>query len=154
MDPVPVRRLIADASTRPAEEQVYLWAERHRFLKRRWDAAAEDGTPFAFDLESRLRDGGVIFRAEHADYVIRQCPEPVYEIPLPDPEFAALAGWRVGNLHLPVEISGTVLRVPRDAAVQDLLDREGWPGVATDAVFRPLKVPPHPPFPPGPPRCP
>jgi len=144
MEPVPVRRLLAEASDRPPTEQIPLWTERHRFLKRRWEGTAEDGTAFAFDLESRLRDGGVVFRTDRADYVIRQRPEPVYEIPLPDPAFAALAGWRIGNLHLPVEISGSVLRVPREESVQEVLEREGWPGVATDAVFRPLKVPPHP----------
>ena len=121
-----VVREVAPASDRPDAGQIILWAERRMFLKRRWRGSAGDGTEFGFDLESRLTDGGVILRTEAADYVVRQRPEPVYIIPLTEIAGAALAGWKLGNLHLPVEITGEEIRVVHDSAVLQLLEREGW----------------------------
>jgi urease accessory protein len=120
-----------------------LEVERRQFLKRRWRGAAEDGTEFGFDLESRLRDGCVVFRSESADYVVRQLPEEVWEIPLGSAEQAALVGWRIGNLHFPVEVTAHSLRVARDPAIRQLLEREGWPFASVTAVFNPLRAVAH-----------
>ncbi len=138
-----VTRLVATHSDRPAGEQIALRAERRLFLKRRWRGVAEDGTEFGFDLESRLRPGGVIHRTEQADWVVWQEPEPVLVLRPATPEEAALMGWKLGNLHMPVEVLPGVLRVLPDPAVSQLLEREGWPFSEETVLFHPLKVAAH-----------
>ena len=134
---------ILNASPRPPEEQVRLRAERRMFLKRRWRGTAEDGVEFGFDLEKRLHSGAVIHRSEAVDYVIVQETEPVLEISYSDAEQAALIGWKIGNLHFPVQIDGSWVRVTRDLAVTQLCEREGWEVKQADVVFNPLRVTPH-----------
>jgi urease accessory protein len=122
---------------------VRLVAERRLFLKRRWRATAEDGTEFGFDLESRLKSGCVIHRGDRADYVIFQEPELIYEVQLGTPAQAALMGWKIGNLHLPVEITGSSVRALHDPAMLQLCEREGWTVSERTVVFTPLRVTPH-----------
>lgn len=143
MTPLSIRRLLEEKSDRPASEQVVLWVKRRLFLKRRWEGVAEDGTAFAFDLEARLADGCVIHRTEAADYVVRQESEPVYEIPAPTAALAALVGWRIGNLHFPIEILPGAVRVTRDPLVKETIDKEGWACEEIETVFKPLKIPPE-----------
>ena len=149
-----IRRMVAEKSRRPENEQVKLHAERFRFLKRRWCGVAEDGTPFDFDLESRLKIGCVIHQAEDADYVIVQKPESVYRIATPTQEMAALVGWKIGNLHFPIQILEGAILVMIDEMVQAMLDRERWDYEEVIVVFQPLKLPPEamipPPAPPAP----
>ena len=140
---ITIRRLLEERSVRPEPEQVTLSVKRRLFLKRRWEGVAEDGTAFAFDLESRLHDGCVIHRSGAADYVVRQESEALYEIPASGPELAALVGWRIGNLHFPIEILPDAVRVARDPLVKETADREGWPCREVEAVFRPLRIPPE-----------
>jgi len=138
-----ITRKIADHSARPAAEQIALTAERRLFLKRRWRAAAEDGTEFGFDLESRLHDGCVFHQTPGADYVIRQEHELVYTVRPRTPEEAALIGWKIGNLHMPVEITAGEIRAAHDPAVRQLLEREGWPFAESTVMFNPLRVTAH-----------
>ena len=138
-----VLRMVAEQCDRPESEQVRLVAERRMFLKRRWRGVAEDGTEFGFDLESRLKNGGVIHREAHADYVVWQEPELVYELHFETPSHAALVGWKVGNLHLPVEVTGTSIRVVHDPAMLQLCEREGWALSESTVVFNPLRVTAH-----------
>jgi urease accessory protein len=138
-----ITRMVAECSRRAESEQVKLIVERRMFLKRRWRAFAEDGTEFGFDLESRLVNGAVIHQTEMADYVIWQQPELVYQIKISSPELAALAGWKIGNLHFPVQIADCSLLVTHDPAIKQLLEREGWPYEEVSVVFNPLKVMPH-----------
>jgi urease accessory protein len=134
---------VLDASPRPVAEQVRLRVERRMFLKRRWRAVAEDGVEFGFDLTGRLHTGAVIHRTETADYVIQQEEEPVYEIRYTDAAQAALVGWKIGNLHFPVEIGAGWLRVTRDLAVTQLCEREGWAVTEAEVIFNPLRVTAH-----------
>ena len=138
-----IQRMVAARPVRPASQQVRLVAERSLFLKRRWRGVAEDGTEFGFDLESRLSDGGVIFENEAAEYVVWQKPEPVYQLDIDDAEFGALAGWKIGNLHLPVQIVDNLIRVIHDPAVLQLFERESWPYKEVTVVFKPLRVTAH-----------
>ncbi|MFZ4763471.1 MAG: urease accessory protein UreE [Roseimicrobium sp.] len=138
-----VQRMVAEFSDRSATEQVRLLAERRVFLKRRWRGVAEDGTEFGFDLESRLSNGCVIHRADHADYVVWQEPELVYEVLLETPAQAALVGWKIGNLHLPVEVTERSVRAIHDPAMPQLCDREGWAFTEQTVVFNPLRVTAH-----------
>ena len=138
-----IQRHTLDASPRPVGEQVRLWAERRMFLKRRWRAKAEDGVEFGFDLTGRLHSGAVIHRTASVDYVIVQEEEPVFEISYAEAAEAALIGWKIGNLHFPMEIGGGWMRVTRDPAVARLCEREGWVVAEADVVFNPLRVTPH-----------
>ena len=138
-----IQRLLAESSDLPPERQVTLSAERRQFLKRRWRGIAEDGTEFGFDLETRLTDGCVIFQQAGMDYIVRQLPETVYEIPLESPAQAALVAWKVGNLHLPAQILDQSIRVLHDEAMTQLLEREGWPHSKPEILFTPMKAMAH-----------
>ena len=136
-----VRSMIAANSQRA--EQVPLMAERRMFLKRRWRGVAADGAEFGFDLESRLTSGAVIHQTDAADYIILQEPENIYEIPFQTAKQAALIGWKLGNLHFPVEIMESTIRVSQDLAIKQLCEREGWPISEACVIFNPLRVTPH-----------
>ena len=138
-----VQRMVSESSVRPAADQVELIAERRLFLKRRWRAAAADGTDFGFDLESRLKHGCVIYQSESLDYVILQQKEDIYELHPESAGKAAVMGWKIGNLHLPVQIIDGVIRVSRDPAVLQLIEGEGWPFTEVSVVFEPLRVIAH-----------
>lgn len=138
-----IQRHLSEASARPASEQVRLCVERRQFLKRRWRGVAEDGTEFGFDLEARLPHGAVIFQTEARDYIVLQQPETVYVLRPGSAEQAALVGWRIGNLHLPVEIAGGTVRVLHDPSVPPLCEREGWPVTEEMVIFKPLRVVAH-----------
>lgn len=128
---------------RPETQQVLLVAERRQFLKRRWRGVAQDGTEFGFDLESRLHDGGVIFQTGEKDYVVRQEHEMVYVVRPATVDEGALLGWKIGNLHMPVEITGGEIRAMHDPAVRQLLERDGWIYEERTLLFNPLRVTAH-----------
>ncbi|MBC7980972.1 MAG: hypothetical protein H7Y36_10460 [Armatimonadetes bacterium] len=89
------------------------------------------------------QDGGVIFQQGGKDYVVRQLPERVYEVPIQDAEHGALVGWKVGNLHLPAQVTDAALRVLYDAGMRQLLEREGWAFREVEVVFTPMKAVAH-----------
>lgn len=138
-----VQRMLHETSLRPISEQIELLVERRLFLKRRWRGVAVDGTEFGFDLETRLKHGCVIHQTEAADYVVRQEPETIYQIQPASPDEAALMGWKIGNLHLGVEVMDGVIRITHDVAVLQLCEREGWVFEEVSVVFNPLRVTAH-----------
>lgn len=138
-----IQRMLTDSSSLPEERQVVLHAERRLFLKRRWRATAPDGTEFGFDLETRLTDGCVIFHHDGFDYLVRQLPEIVYQVPFENPAHAALVAWKTGNLHLPAQILDHSILVLHDEAMAQLLDREGWIFSEPEVIFTPMKAVAH-----------
>lgn len=138
-----VTRMIAEVSTRPETAQISLFVERRIFLKRRWRGTARDGTEFGFDLESRLKNGCVIHQTNAVDYVIWQEHETVYMVRPASLDEAALLGWKIGNLHMPVEITGGEIRAQHDPAVKQLLEREGYAFEERTVLFQPLRVAAH-----------
>ncbi len=138
-----IERMLAPVSSKSPENQIELAVERRKFLKRRWRGTAPDGTEFGFDLESRLVDGCVILQENGTDYIVRQLPETVYEIPFADPAQASLIGWKVGNLHLPAQVMSESLRVLHDEAMKQLLDREAWAFTEPKVLFTPMKAVVH-----------
>jgi urease accessory protein len=138
-----VRRALAEASALPPDARVLLGVHRRMFLKRKWETVAPDGTRFAFDLECRLPEGGVVHQAGGRDYIVCQLPEKVYEIPFDTPEQAAEIAWKTGNMHLPAEMLPQAIRVLHDPITLDLLRAEGWGFSEPEVLFRPLKTPPH-----------
>jgi urease accessory protein len=139
-----IQKPLALTSALSPEKQIILTAERRQFLKRRWRGTAEDGTEFGFDLESRLTDGCLIFQKNGADYIVCQLPETVYEVSLNSPAQAALIAWKVGNLHMPVQILDSAIRVLHDEAMAQLLEREGWSYTEAEVIFTPMKAIAHP----------
>ena len=98
---------------------------------------------FGFDLEERLVDGGVIFQHDGNDYIVRQLPEVVYQVPFESPAQAAIIGWKVGNLHLPAQILEDAILVLHDEAMANLLEREGWMYSEPEVTFNPMKAVAH-----------
>lgn len=138
-----VQRMLHETSLRPISEQVELLVERRLFLKRRWRGVAADGTEFGFDLETRLKHGCVIHQTETADYVVRQEPEIIYQIRPSSSDEAALMGWKIGNLHLGIQVMDGLIRITHDVAVLQLCEREGWAFEEVSVVFNPLRVTAH-----------
>lgn len=138
-----IEKMVAPDSKKPPENIVILAAERRKFLKRRWRGTAADGTDFGFDLESRLIDGCVIFQDGETDYIVRQLPEKVYDVPFSNPAEGALIGWKVGNLHLPAQVMENSLRILHDEAMKQLLERENWKFSEPEVLFTPMKVMAH-----------
>lgn len=113
--------------------------DRLTLAKRRWRGVAEDGSEFGFDLDAPLRDGARVFQTDTAVYVIAQKYEPVLEVALcTDAPISARLGWIIGNLHFPLEVAGTVVRVADDPALRQLFDREHISFIACKRVFHPL----------------
>ncbi|MGA3006411.1 MAG: urease accessory protein UreE [Opitutaceae bacterium] len=116
--------------------------DRQKLAKRLWRAAADDGTPFGFELEAPLRHGDTVWASSEARYVIRQEPELVLEIPLdPKPEVAAMIGWAVGNLHFDIETQTARLLAPNDPALRRALDRFDISYNEVVEIFRPRRFP-------------
>lgn len=113
-------------------------ADRLKLAKRRWRAQADDGVEFGIDVETPLQDGDAIWATETARYVLRQEPEPVLEIPLDlAPDAAAVIGWSLGNLHLPVEAQPNRLLAPDEPGLRQTLDRLAIHYHPSTEVFRP-----------------
>jgi len=122
---------------------VRLFVERATLSKRRWRGVAEDGREFGFDLEKQLGDGAVFFREGESVYAISQKAEAVLQIWLGDAKDAARAGWMIGNLHFPIEVSEGAAFTVEDAAVLALFEREGIPFERVERVFRPVSAVTH-----------
>jgi len=100
---------------------------------------AEDGEEFGIDLEKPLLDGTAVFANDSAVYVVAQKYEPVLEVSLSaDAPGAAKLGWLIGNLHFPLEVAGSVVRMADDPALRQLFDREHIAFTPCKRVFHPL----------------
>jgi urease accessory protein len=124
---------------RAGEEIVILTADRSALAKRRWRGVAEDGREFGFDLDHALAHGSIFFREAGKCYVISQAPEPVLETALgSDPAAAAIRAWKIGNLHFPIEVTESAIRISDDPAARQMLERERIEWRAATEVFRPI----------------
>ena len=113
--------------------------ERLTLAKRRWRGTAEDGCEFGFDLETPLNDTAIVLQTGTAVYAIAQKFEPVLEVAIDtDATNAARLGWTIGNLHFPLEVADTIVRVSDDPALRHLFDREHIQFIACKRVFHPL----------------
>ncbi|HZP61274.1 MAG TPA: urease accessory protein UreE [Opitutaceae bacterium] len=124
-----------------APKEIAIRVDRQKLAKRRWRAAADDGTEFGFEIEAPLRHGDVIWADNRVRYVIRQLPEPVLEIPLDfAPDEAAAIGWAVGNLHFPIDAQPTRLLAPDDSGLRQALDRLGIHYHVAVEIFQPHRL--------------
>ena len=119
-------------------------ATRHDLAKTRWRTAAEDGTDFGFDLHHPLQDGDVIHVQDGKAYVMAQEPEPVLVVdPGADRTQWARAGWTLGNLHQPVEVTAQGLRLADEPAARQRIAQLGLSFRAEQAVFHPPRAAAH-----------
>ncbi len=126
------------------ESIIHISVDRSVLAKRRWRATAEDGREFGFDLDEILSSGDTVFRDGAKCYVVTQNPEAIIEIRLEEgSEAAATLGWKMGNLHFPIQIANHHIRVAEDPAIRQVLDREGISYTLAEAVFRPLNASVH-----------
>jgi len=114
--------------------------ERHILNKKRWRGVASDGTEFGFDLDRPLRHQTVFFQTESADYVIRQSPEILFQIPIISAVQAAKIAWQIGNLHFPVSVGEHYILAEDDPAVAQMLGREKIPFAKVTEVFEPFHI--------------
>jgi urease accessory protein len=123
----------------PALPRVPLIVDRLTLSKRRWRGVANDGQEFGFDLEFPLADGDYFIATERAAYLVQQSEETVLEVPLSaDSSAAARLGWIIGNLHFPLQVIDSVVRVADDPALRQLFEREQLRYVVAQRIFRPL----------------
>ncbi|MBB5352744.1 urease accessory protein [Haloferula luteola] len=98
--------------------------DRHTLQKRRWRATAADGRELAIDLTDPVSHGTTLAVTETSRYEVRQSPEAVLILPLPqDPAEAARLGWFLGNQHLPVEVRSDAIWVEDAPTLADALHR-------------------------------
>lgn len=119
-------------------------ATRHDLAKTRWRTTAEDGTDFGFDLQQPLQDGDLIHLNGATAYVMVQDPEPVLVVdPGADRAQWARAGWTLGNLHLPVEVTDHGLRLADEPAARQRLRQLGLAFRVETSVFHPPRTAAH-----------
>lgn len=120
-------------------QTVLLKVDRLQLAKRRWRGVAEDGTEFGFDLEHPLHDGESFFATSSHVYAVEQLAESIIDIQIPqEATEAARIGWMLGNLHFPVSIHQSGLRVNDDPAIRQMLDREHIHYHLDQGVFHPI----------------
>lgn len=121
--------------------EISVGVDRRKLARRLWRATAADGTEFGIEVGEPLRHGDVVWADESGRYVIRQTPEAVLVIPLDlPPAAAAVIGWAVGNLHLPIEPRDACFLVPDDPGLRPTLDRLGVAYDGRVEVFQPHRL--------------
>jgi urease accessory protein len=124
-------------------QHIDLRVDRATLAKRRWRGTAEDGREFGFDLAEPINHGAHFFTDDDNSYVIEQKPEEVLEIAVTGAEQAARIGWNLGNLHFPVQVLDSAVRVQDDPAVLQLFHRQGIAFTRVTCVFLPLSAGAH-----------
>lgn len=120
----------------PSDTIVLDFNERHR---RRLVLRAAHGLAFLLDLPEALvlRNGDALVLEDDRLIEIVAAPEKLLEIRCVSPRDLARLAWHLGNRHLPVEISGTRLRVRRDHVIAEMLQHFGLKMVEIEAPFEP-----------------
>lgn len=125
-------------------ELVSLKADRLMLAKKRWRAYAGDGQEFGFELAEPIEPGTLFHRTEAEQYVIEQKPETLLAVTLPsDPAKAAETGWKLGNLHIPIQIKDGQARIADDPGMRGNLERQHLGFTVIQDVFRPLRAGGH-----------
>jgi urease accessory protein len=130
----------AVAETSEALQELTIAADRDTLTRRRWRGSALDGTDFAFALTDPVRHGSVIFEGQGKRYRVRQMPEPVLVVPLPDePLMAARTAWFFGNMHLPIELRPGEVIIAEEPTLRERITAAGMTWTAREDVFQPSK---------------
>lgn len=125
----------------PSCKRVFVDVDRFQLQKCRFRCKAQDGVDFAFSLAEPLGNGDSVFATETHVYEIRQLPEKVLRIALPNSASAAAQlAWHIGNLHQPVDIRETYLLVGDDPALRRILKNIE---VSFEQIVEVFSPPPH-----------
>lgn len=113
------------------------WEER-RWTRKRVVTTAGREVGLALPTGSLLRPGDIV--AVETDWYleIEGKPEPVLAVTPRDKDEAIRIAFDVGNRHFPLAITGDVLLIPDDTAMEQLLTRLGVVWQRRAAVFAPL----------------
>jgi urease accessory protein len=84
-----------------------------------------------------LRHGDRLFASDGRVVEVVAAREPLLEVEVADPALLARAAYHLGNRHVAVELSGSGLRVARDAVLERLLRGLGLAPVPIEAPFAP-----------------
>jgi urease accessory protein len=121
--------------------RVPLHADRFQLAKKRWRGRAADGQEFGFELETALGHGVLFHANDRAAYVIEQAREGVLALALPsDAAAAAEMGWKLGNLHVPIQVERDAVFVADEPGMRQNLERQHLAFQAREAVFTPLRA--------------
>lgn len=124
-----------------ARATIELKVDRFKLAKRRWRAAAEDGTDFGFELDEPMKHGDCFYQTAENIYRIAQLPEIVLEADYSDdPNEGLRVGWSIGNLHMPMQATGPIIRVAADPAIRQLFSHLGIDYIEKTEVFQPIRV--------------
>tara|TARA_Y100001934_G_C12347417_1_gene773562 strand:- start:313 stop:786 length:474 start_codon:yes stop_codon:yes gene_type:complete len=133
-----VNNLINEGSI--SKKEVRLITDRYKLQKRRWRGKAEDGVDFAFEMSETIHHGSVFYQTESHLYRICQLSEKVITIKLDcSSNEAANIGWQIGNLHMPMEVTESQIRVVDDPAVRNLFQNMGIDYQLKSEIFQPIK---------------
>jgi urease accessory protein len=121
-------------------QELTIAADRDTLTRRRWRGAALDGTDFAFALQDPVQHGSIIYENLGKRYRVRQLPEPVLVVPLPqEPLLAARTAWFFGNMHLPIELRAMELLVAEEPTLRERITAAGMTWTAREEIFQPSK---------------
>ena len=120
----------------PADSIVLDHTDRHR---RRVTMTGVRGLSFLLDLPDAiaLRHGDALELDDGRLVEVVAAPEELTEVRGRDPHHTIRLAWHLGNRHLPVEISGTKLRIRRDAVVEEMLRGLGAKVTHIEGPFEP-----------------
>jgi urease accessory protein len=120
---------------------IELKVDRFKLTKRRWRASADDGSDFGFELDEPLKHGDCFHQTAENIYRIAQLPEAVLEIDYTDnPNDGLRVGWSIGNLHMPMQVAGPIIRVADDPAIRQLFSHLGVDYTEKTEVFQSNRV--------------
>lgn len=121
----------------PAADSVLLdFEDRHR---RRFLMSGVGGLQFLLDLPQaqHLRGGDALELEDGRLIAIKALPEQLIEAMAHDASGLARLAWHIGNRHLPVEITKTVLRIRADKVIESMLEGLGARLQQIEAPFDP-----------------
>ena len=129
--------LLIEATSEVSADAVPVRVDRLTLNKRRWRAAAADGSELAVNLDAPTAIGAILESADGRRFRVEQEEEEVIVITLPQKsDMAAKVGWYLGNRHLPVEVRENEILLEKLPSLADSLDRIGIPYSYRTDVFR------------------
>lgn len=121
---------------KPADCVVLGFDDRYR---RRLRMTGVGGLEFLLDLDEAvaLRGGDALVLEDGRLIEVVGAPEPLAEIKPLDAHHAMQIAWHLGNRHLPVQFTGTRIRMRKDSVIEAMLLGLGAKITAIEAPFDP-----------------
>jgi urease accessory protein len=131
--------VLAAGSWDPARETDSVLLDFDLRHRRRIALQTASGARLLLDLPqaARLAEGDGLALENGAVVRVRAKPEPLLEIRASAPGDLARLAWHLGNRHLPMQVSGSTLRIREDHVIADMLARLGGLVAPVMAPFDP-----------------